>query len=286
MKLSLIEKKRRYALIREEMKKEGLSALLVISNAQINQQGFVRYFTNLLIPIYSHGLLFAISGEPILLTPSPLQTFWAKELSWMPRENIQIAKAYGKDFGNLLIKLNIQDKKIGLINYQTCTAQDFKDLIHLCPRIELGDSTKLLETIRSKKSSEEIECIKRAINIAEIAHQTFYENIVPGISETELIAKVEESTRRNGGERSFYLISTNIKKFFPYVPGNSKVNKDSPLLFSVEVSGPQGYWSQIVRTYFWGKPKGTLERLYRTSLDLRLLAQEELRPRKKGKRCC
>ena len=79
MNLSTDEKDRRYTLIRKKMADQDLSALLVVSNAQINRQGFVRYFTNLPIPIFTHGLLFPISGDPILLTPSPLQTFWVSD---------------------------------------------------------------------------------------------------------------------------------------------------------------------------------------------------------------
>jgi Xaa-Pro aminopeptidase len=283
MKLTLEEKERRYARVKEGMESENLSALLVVSNAQINQQGFVRYFTNLSIPIYSHGLLFTVAGEAILLTPSPLQTYWAKELSWIPRENVQMAKSLGEDFGKLLIRLKLHDKKIGVINYRTLTMLDFRELMQVCPRIQLTDSTGMFERIRSVKSEEEINCVKEAINVGVIAHRTFHEEMIPGISEMALIAKVEESIRCCGAERSFYLMTSQISDLFPHVPGSATIGKESPVLFSVEASGPGGYWSQLVRTYFWEKPRGTLEKLHRTLLDLRSIAREELRPGKKVK---
>jgi Xaa-Pro aminopeptidase len=278
LKPSIEEKERRYALVRERMADEDLSALLIVSNAQIDRQGFVRYFTNLPIPIFSHGLLFPISGEPILLTPSPLQTFWAKEISWIPQRNIFLSRRFGEDFGKRLNELNLSGKKVGLINYRTLTAEDLRDLTGSCGKLSLVDSTDLMEGIRSTKSDEEIPFSKQATHIAETAQQTFFEHMRPGIRETELVARVEESIRCNGGERTFYLISSNTRYLFPYIPREYEIDKDSPLLFSVEVAGPSGYWSQIVRTYFWEKPKGIFERLYKTLLDLRLVAQSELRP--------
>jgi len=278
MKLGIEERDRRYALVREKMDHDDLSALLVVSNAQINQQGFVRYFTDLPIPIYAHAIFFPLSGNPVLLTPSPVQTFWAEKLSWIPQENIIMSRTLGKEFARLLLEQNLDRKKIGLINLSTLNAQDYIDFVNLCPQAELIDSTGLLERVRSSKSEDEIPFTHRATEMAISAHRIFASNMRPGITEAELVAQVECGVREQGGERSLYLISSDLSIPFPYVPMERKIIKDSPLLFSVEVSGPGGYWSQIVRPYFWEKPKGTMERIYKTLLDIRLQAQDELRP--------
>ena len=46
MTLDLKERDRRYRLIRERMAAQGLDALIVVSNSQITQKGFVKYLTN------------------------------------------------------------------------------------------------------------------------------------------------------------------------------------------------------------------------------------------------
>ncbi|MBW1800099.1 MAG: aminopeptidase P family protein [Deltaproteobacteria bacterium] len=283
MELTEFEKNRRYDLIREKMAEEDLSALLVVSDAQIERQGFVRYFTNLPIPIFTHALLFPLSGEPFLLTPSPLQTYWAKQMAWIPEENITLSKEFGRDLGKKLNALKLADKRVGLITFKTLSAKDLEELRGQCGDLSLIDSTMVMENVRSVKGAEEIVLVKQATHIADTAQRTFFDLMRPGISEMELVAKVEESIRCRGGERSFYLILSDARFVFPYVPGEHKIGRESPVIFSVEVSGPCGYWSQIVRTYFWEKPKGSYARLYKALCELRLLAQTELRPGKRVK---
>lgn len=278
MGLSLKEKQRRYLLVREEMKEQGFSALLVFCNAQINQQGFVRYFTNLPIPIFSHALLFPLEGTPILLTPSSLQTFWAKELSWISEESIHLSKSFGEDLGKHLVALELQNKKVGVASFHSLSIRDYQDLSRLCPNIDLVDATEFLESIRSVKSAEELRLIEKSAQIAELAQETFLTNLKPGVKERELVAKVEEAVRANGAERTFYLISSNPSSIYPYIPRENRIEKGRPIIFSVELSGPGGYWSQMVRTFFWGKPKGIFERLCMVVEELKLVIREELRP--------
>lgn len=278
MGLSLKEKQRRYLLVREKMKEQGLSALLAFSNAQINQQGFVRYFTNLPIPIFSHALLFPIEGTPILLTPSSLQTFWAKELSWVPEENIHVSKSFGEDLGRHLVALKLQNKEVGVASFRSLSTRDYQGLSRLCPNIDLVDATEFLENIRSVKSAEELRLIEKSAQIAELAQETFLTNLKPGVKERELVAKVEEAVRANGAERTFYLISSNPLSIYPYIPRENRIEKGRPIIFSVELSGPEGYWSQMVRTFFWGRPEGVFERLYMVAEELKLVIQEGLRP--------
>lgn len=276
--LSLSEKDRRYNLIRKNMEEMGLSAIIIISNAQVNQQGFVRYLSNVSIPIYSHTLLLPLTKEPFLFTPSPLQTFWAKELSWVPNNRISLSKNFGKDIAEKLVELNLQNNKIGILNYKTIATGDYLSLKEICPEIVDIDITDLFEEIRSVKSNEELKFVNKSIGIAEIAQKTFYKNIKPDISEMDLVSKVEEQVLKEGGERSFYLITSDISTPYSFIPRINKINKNSPVIFSVEVSGPEGYWSQIVRTYFWETPKGPLSKLYNALLELRIHIQNILRP--------
>jgi len=189
-----------------------------------------------------------------------------------------MSRTLGQELGKLILEHGMAKNKVGLINYQTLPAQDYVDLISMCPNIELIDTTALFEMIRSSKSDEEIPFALRASEIAKEAQRIFAQAVRPGITEAELVAEVERGVRQRNGERSFFLISSNINIPYPYVPMEREITKKSPLLFSVEVSGPGGYWSQIVRPHFWEKPRGLLEKIYKILLELRLTAREELRP--------
>ena len=81
--LDTAEKDKRYTLIREKMASQDLDALIVISSAQINEKGFVKYLTNYRHILYNLVVIFPRSGEARLLVPSPVQKYWAGLLSWI-----------------------------------------------------------------------------------------------------------------------------------------------------------------------------------------------------------
>jgi Xaa-Pro aminopeptidase len=276
--LSLREKSRRYRLVQDKLWRQGLAGLLVISNGQINQQGFVRYFTNLPIPIYSHALIFLPKDEPFLFTPSPLQTFWAKRLSWIPKSRIKISRDFGQDMAKLILKIATQGSTWGVINLNTMTAKDYMAIGRLCPKLKLVEAAGLLEDVRSQKTKEELKLVQQSAELAQLSHQIFFREMKMGIKERELVAKVEKALRENGAERTFYLISSNSSNIYPYLPGDNVLDSKSPVLFSTEVSGPGGYWTQMVRTFFGRKPKGILMDMYKALEEIRKKSEKELRP--------
>jgi Xaa-Pro aminopeptidase len=276
--LTSAERERRYRLVREQMQRRDISVLVAASNAQINQQGFVRFFSNLPIPIYSHGLLFPLEGEPLLFTPSPVQTYWAHRLSWMADEQIVMARPWGRPCAARINELGLAEARIGLLNPDTCPAPDLDALRELCPGADLVDCQPWFEEVRSQKSREELTVMRWTTQIADQAMRLFRECLQPNVSEREIVAEVEREVRRLGAERTFYLIASQPGLQYPYIPGDGLLTPDAPVLFSIELSGAEGYWSQVVRTFFWDEPGGELERMCRALAELRLLAQQELRP--------
>jgi len=279
--LSLEEKKRRYSAVNDALKKSHLSGLLIFSNAQVNQQGYVRYFTDLPIPIYSHALLFIPDGEPFLFTPSPLQTYWAKRRAWIAEDRIKLSRDAGQEMGIIIKGLKKGEESFGVLNFDTMGAKDYRALTILCPGIQLVDATSLMEDIRRQKSAEEIDLVRTSAEIAMLSREIINREMKVGISEEELCAKVEEAVRAHGAERTFYLISSSPGGLFPYVPGTQKLDGVSPVLFSIEVSGRGGYWTQMVRTYFWQTPQGTLLNMHQTLKEIMDVARQELRPGQK-----
>jgi len=277
LSLSLRERTRRYKLVRDQLHKQGLAGLLVISNAQINQQGFVRYFTNLSIPIYSHALIFFREEEPFLLAPSPLQTFWAKRISWIPKHRIKMSKDFGQDIAKLMMNAALGKRAWGVINLNTMAAKDYLALRYLCPKLEWVDATDMLEDIRSQKAEEELKLVRQSAELAQLSHRIIARKMKKGIRERELVSTVEKALRENGAERTFYLISSNPKDIYPHTPGENVLDGKTPLILSTEVSGPGGYWTQMVRTFFWRKPKGILLEMIKALEEIREKAKKELR---------
>jgi Xaa-Pro aminopeptidase len=65
--------------------------------------------------------------------------------------------------------------------------------------VELVDVTREYAVLRRLKSPEEIERLRGAAALSDLAIRTLQEVAKPGVAETELVALVEESYRRRGG---------------------------------------------------------------------------------------
>jgi Xaa-Pro aminopeptidase len=72
-------------------------------------------------------------------------------------------------------------------------------LHELLPDVELVDATAEYAALRRLKSQEEIERLRGAAELSDLAIRTLQEVAKPGVVETELVALVEESYRRRGG---------------------------------------------------------------------------------------
>src|SRR4029078_9292678 len=59
--------------------------------------------------------------------------------------------------------------------------------------------TREYASLRRIKSAEEIERLRGAAELSDLAITTLVEIAKPGTAETELVARVEESYRRRGG---------------------------------------------------------------------------------------
>jgi hypothetical protein len=112
--LSLKEKKRRWSLLQEKLKSDGLSALLVYGGSQLGVP--VHYLAN----IWGNRMnmvIFPAEGEPILLIPSnsgQTPTSVIAQGCWIKEENIHLASHLALDTAKQIINLKMQKSRIGL----------------------------------------------------------------------------------------------------------------------------------------------------------------------------
>jgi Xaa-Pro aminopeptidase len=69
--------------------------------------------------------------------------------------------------------------------------------------------------------------------------------------------------------------------FAAYAPTDRVIRRGDIVIMNTELNSPGGYWVQMVRTSFIGKPNRNIEKMYDTVLDIRLKILEELRPNRK-----
>jgi len=256
---------RRIHAIREAMKKDALEAMIVFSNVELTHKGAVRYLTNYRLTTRKQYLVVPLSGAPVLIVPTIGQQYWARNASWIDdirwggeteglvREVAGILKSAGVDRGT-----------IGVVNLmKSLPHYDYELLTKELPAAVFRDSTDLLDAIRIVKCPEEIEMVQETANIADTCYERLLEIIRPGVDELEVMAEINKLLTLKGVED--ILILTAKGRSFPCFiaqPGPYIFRKGDHYVFSVEISGPTGYWTQIVRVLCLGSPATSYEHIF------------------------
>jgi Xaa-Pro aminopeptidase len=193
----------------------------------------------------------------------------------------EAAKAEARDVNVLLLKkqfsqlLEIFDERgISeiLLENDSVTLSQFALFSEKLPGKNISGSKELSEKIkklREIKSAEEISLIKAAQRIAEKSLSELLPEIVPGIRERDIAAKLEFLMKKNGSDGVSFdtiaLAGKNTSK--PHgVPSDYAVkNGDFVLLDFGATKG--GYHSDMTRTFCIGEPSEKMRRVYKTVLE-------------------
>jgi Xaa-Pro dipeptidase len=281
MALDLREKDRRYKIIKEKMTSQGLDALIVINSAQINEKGFVKYLTNYRSILYNLVVIFPLNGEARLLVPSPVQRYWANLLGWVPRAEDQVP-SLDASLSRTLRDMGLSKAKMGLINTRIMPAETYLTLIREFPGASIVDATSIIEEARMVKSEGEQALVRMTAGLADLSFRVVSNILKPGITERHIIAEVDRRLIEEGAEDIFHLISSRPGNLFPYAPSDRTLEKGDIFIFNTELSGPGGYWIQMVRTTFVGKPKPSVEAMYDILIQIGSALPGQLRPGRKA----
>lgn len=187
---------RRYALARGLMAERELDALVVYGNSGVNRSNHANHFwLSQWQDMHHCYLVVPRDGEPTLLVGLVNHVPNARELSGVP--NVEWG---GYEPGKTVASL--VRGRAGLVGVNATWSdgmpwRHYEDL--RASGAELVDVTREYAALRRIKSPEEIERLRGAAELSDLAIRTLVEVARPGVSETELVALVEESYRRRGG---------------------------------------------------------------------------------------
>jgi Xaa-Pro dipeptidase len=280
MLLDLQEKDRRYKIIKEKMSAQGLDALVVINSAQINEKGFVRYLTGYRSILYNLVAIFPLKGEARLLVPSPVQKYWAALLGWIPRTEDQVP-GLDEALSRNIEEMGLSKARLGLINTRIMPAQTYLTLTRDFPEASIVDATSIIEEARMVKSEAEQALVRTTAGIADLSFRVLAQILRPGITERDAVGEVDRRLVGEGAEDIFHLFTSRPGNLFPYAPSERVIEKGDVVIFNTELSGPGGYWIQMIRTMFVGTPKGHVEAMYDTVIRIASVLPAQLRPGRK-----
>lgn len=147
---------------------------------------------------------------------------------------------------------------------------------------DLNDSdlfSGTIQQLRIVKSSDEIEKLKAAQNIAEKAYLEVLNIVKPGITERQIALELEYLMKKNGAEKiAFDLITVTGKKTsLPHgVPGDVEVKDGDFVTFDIGAVY-EGYHSDMTRTVAVGNVSDEQREIYNIVLKAHLAGLEAVK---------
>jgi Xaa-Pro aminopeptidase len=206
--LSLEERDRRWALVRQMMTYEGLDCLVLVGNDLSYDFGMAnyRYVTHIGSKLGGY-CVFPIEGDPIVLQGLPHMVLpfniYEHTQDWVTDIRVNTGMRGAVD---AVRELGFERGSVGLVGFgmtiwgRNVSQTDHALLHESLPQSRIVDVTSRVDQIRAIKSDEEIEMLRRAGALAQKMVHVMRDNARPGVLESTLFADMLHAAVSEGGE--------------------------------------------------------------------------------------
>ena len=165
---------------------------------------------------------------------------------------------------NGVVKIGYEDNEL--------TVSEFASLKSSLKEFKLIAVGKHINFVRSFKTDEEIEYIKKAQSITDVAFSQVLKVIRVGMTEKELAVELEYLMAKNGAEGLAFdtIIASGVNSSKPHAHPTDKVIEAGDPVTMDFGARYHGYCSDMTRTVFVGEPSDELRKIY----NVVLLAQK------------
>jgi Xaa-Pro dipeptidase len=156
----------------------------------------------------------------------------------------------------------------------------FVKLQALLPRAALVDLNQQIDPLRAVKTAPEIEKIRNALHLADLAQFEIRRHLQPGITELELWTIVKSKVELQAGARVpvlVDLVAGSRTAEIGGLPSHYTLQPGDPLILDF-VPRRDGYWGDNCNSYFVGQPSKGLENIYRVAHAALMTGAEAIRP--------
>ncbi len=251
---------RRYRVIREAMRREEVPALLVCGNQYSGFEGALRYLSGFEIVHRYAYLLLPAQGEPELVFPREARWIGDKKKPWVRRHH------WPEVPGAWVVEQARERGWERLAVYGTdhvLWVRDFRELAS--SGLELVPFDRPFDLARAVKSGEELAQVRDTMRIIEEGFRALLEAYRPGRTEAEIMAPAVERFFAGGaGPRMMNIVlsgSGGEAEAHFKVPGGRVVEPDDLLLYSLEITGTEGYWVEFSRPLIAGSLSARTQRM-------------------------
>ncbi len=225
----------RVGLIRAEMRRQGLDALIVAGNMYDDAELIYIVGGNV-----DGTLLLTLEGEPLIFAASgSREVFFLRHLSWIEAMSHE-GPLIGKAMRAALERRQIPRGRIGTAGLQIMTSRAYRDLSDALSAYEMKDFSPAFAAIRRRLRPREMLALRMALGINQAAAAAADRAFAGGASNAAATIEAERIARLQGAWdfRALANLDSDELRPFERVSGDRR----TPLLLWL-ASRYQGYWA-------------------------------------------
>jgi len=145
---------------------------------------------------------------------------------------------------------------------------------------KLIDTTGIMQGLRVVKDAEEIASIRKAVSIQQRALKAVLEELGPGVTETEIVARLEYTMKAMGSEGPAFstMAAVGTNAAVPHaIAGKKKTAKNRPLLIDFGAT-VDGYKSDMTRVVSFDGWTATMREIYGIVREAHKASAKALKP--------
>ncbi|MCK1554761.1 aminopeptidase P family protein [Bradyrhizobium sp. 177] len=245
------EYQRREKRVLEKMTAEGLDALLVTAHGRLRylsgysgRGAYFAPFPMILIPGRAPTLVVREYEEPAVRAET-----WVEKIVPYTHEG-----DFAKACADVLRRAGVQAGRIGLeLGCWNFAVNDMLALQTQLPEAKMVDATKVVISVAAVKSDLELEVMRSAMVMTDLATRAFYESLREGVSEIDVQANMIRPVRQQGFDFSATptLLFGERTKLSHGGATSNRISRNDPA-FAEFGAAKHGYYAGIVRSAVLG----------------------------------
>ena len=280
--MHVAERQRRMAILDKLMEDNNLEAIVCHGNGAMAFQADLKFMTDLVTPC---GRLYSmmVKGEqPVALIGRPDSGFHAKLRTFLDEDHVIINPDMIGEMCRRINALPGDRPRVGVPTLEEYPKFMVDALFKT--KAEIVDITDAFVVAKAPKAPYELQLIQEASDLAVKAFEEVVKFIEPGKTEKEVIGFAEGYLRAHGAEDLLILSRGEYPHAFINRPTFRKIGPEDIFVFSVEIAGIYGYWTQIIRPIFMSKQ--SYKETYDTLCQVKEAINAGVEKFKPGNRIC
>jgi len=229
----------------------------------------------------SNGILLVTSRDAYFITDG--------RYSNQAKEQVRDAKVFtysnGKSVADAFIRELQNNKEIKFrgrvgIETQFMTIEFYQILGHTFSNSPLIETELVIEELAMVKEDNEIECIRKAVEITDKVFETVLPMVKPGVRELDLAAEVGYHHQKFGAQKNGFetIVASGPRSALPHgIASSRKIKKGDFVTFDMGCMF-EGYASDMTRTVVVGKATKKQKKIYDVIFEAQAKAIEMVTP--------